>query len=369
MSGFLWMESTVLCLAKVNREKKYDIEPVVACLPPPQSNSNPHNFSDRGPWPYKLGPSYCKLDLTVAVDEKESAPDGTVHVGFTRLTLVNGEDGKLGYLKPDICQYSESSDLNDGVEYIDVVQFDESNPYKAYVNVTFDVKEPMPLCAFVQICHGTDSASYVPPNALLTGNAIWENPYGYLPGTEYAYIPVLFLNFLLFSGFFIFYSILFIRHRETSLPLHLGTMVVLFLYTLVALVWYLIYKNSNRTGMPICCPAPGTVMFGVIILVLMQATFRCLILCVCLGYGVVHPKLSKVQTFFVILLTALFIVTGIISYSYKFLSSTMDMKKQGAADMPAFLVDSTFMTWIYVSLISQLDDLREKREIYKVSRN
>ncbi len=360
-SGFSWMEHIALCMGKVKREKKYDIGPVVAWLLP-QSISNPHNFSDQGPWPYKDGPSYSKLNLTVAVDEDKPLQNAHVHVGFTELVLQSTDDGRMEYMAPNLCQNPLLPDW----ARVYVLQFDENNPREAYINLTFNVEVPTPLCAWVQLC--ADGSVLGPGTlpALLTGNAIFENPYGYLPGTMYALLPLLFSTLLLLCGVFIFYTILFVRHRETSLPLHLGTLAVLFLGICEALASYLAVKYVNHTGTPFCCPSPGIVLVSVSIKIVMRATFRCLILCVCLGYGIVHPKLSKMQTFFVILLTALFIITGIYSAWYKMLSEGTVKKQNGAADLPAFFVDSAFMIWIYISLVTQLEDLHAKHEMYKV---
>ncbi len=336
----------------------------------PQSISNPHNLSDKGPWPYKKGPSYSHLNISIVANESEFVNSTKVYVGFTKLVTISTENGQLEYVSPDLCAIpiGDNSEAVSENFRLHVLDFDRNGTPVAHVDVTFDVLEPMPLMTLVQLC--TDEYEYIsgvgyPQTAVLTGTAIFENPYGYLPGAMYPLMPLYFVVFLILGAIFVLFTYLLIRHRETSLPLHSGSWIVLLIGILHSLVWFLAYQYVNRTGTPLCCPSPGIVVFALTLEVVLRAAFRCLILCVCLGYGIVHPKLTTMQTFFVILLTALFIVTGFYSAWYRTLSHG-SMKQKSAADVPAFFVDSTFMIWIYVSLISQLEDLQEKGETYKV---
>ncbi len=310
----------------------------------PQSISNPHNLSDKGPWPYKKGPSYALLNFSVVVNESEFM-NSKVRVGFTKL-ITSSENGQLKYVPPDLCPISIGQDNyvpNNSRLY--EIDFDGNGPHVANISIKFDVHYPMPLLTFIQLC--TDEST--PDTAVLTGSASFENPYGYLPGTMYPFLPLYFGIFLILGVAFSLFTYLLVRHRETSLPLHFGSWIVLLIGILDALIWFWGLQYINRTGTPLCCPSPDILVFALTLEVVLHAVFRCLTLCVCLGYGIVHPKLTKLQTFFVIFLTALFIVTGLYSTWYRTLSNG-SMQKKNAATVPAFLVDSAFMVWIYISL-------------------
>ncbi len=295
--------------------------------------------------------------MTVTVDDTVQDTSVTVKVGFVNAVISDAGNGQTTYQTPDICSGYQPS-LDERVVGVK----GKLDGKMIYINETFHVLQRMTLLTTVQLCEDVSLANV---GASLTGSATFENPYGYLPGTMYPKMPSYMVLFLLLCGFLSYYTLLLIRHRETALTLHLGTWVVLFIAICSSLIWFLAYKYVNKTGTPFCCPSPGIVLSALTIEVLLRAIFRCLILCVCLGYGIVYPKLSKIQTIFVILLTALFAVTGIYSAWYKTLSHGT-IKQKNSADMPSFFVDSIFMVWIYISLITQLEDLHEKREMYKV---
>ncbi len=327
----------------------------------PQSISNPHYLSDKGPLPYTKGPSYSNLDLKVVGNQEDFVNGTKVRVAFMKLIIEIMEDGNMGIQLVNLCDVPKD-DSADGNPKILEIDFDGSKPPVANINRTYDVPSPMPLLVQVQLCPGTSDTTGL---AGLTGRAVFENPYGYLPGAMYPLLPLNFAIGLTLALVFSIFTYLLVKHRETSLPLHFGSFVVLGIGILDSLSWTLVYIDANRTGTPLCCPSPSKVVFALTMNVMLRASFRSLILCVCLGYGIVHPKLSKVKTFFVILLTALFIITGIYSAWYRTLSYGT-LKQKNAADVPAFFVDSTFLVWIYLSLISQLEDLQAKGEIFKV---
>jgi hypothetical protein len=93
-----------------------------------------------------------------------------------------------------------------------------------------------------------------------------------------------------FVIFGVFYFLLFIKHRDFLLPLHSAILAVFFIATLEATVWFAAYTHINSTGQPYCCPFPGVVAAGMILEALRSTLSRAVLLCVCLGYGVVRPK-------------------------------------------------------------------------------
>ena len=151
----------------------------------------------------------------------------------------------------------------------------------------------------------------------ISGETTWRNPYGYLPGELYAYLPffgTMTLAYLVLGGVWLF---LCLRYRQVllSLQVYLGGVrplpaprpapprpappahnppspparQLLALGLFEAFTWYLEYARFNTGG----TRGAGLVTLGVLVSTVRKTASRVLLLAVCLGYGVVRPTLGS----------------------------------------------------------------------------
>ncbi len=107
-----------------------------------------------------------------------------------------------------------------------------------------------------------------------------------------------------------------------------------FLFALAeATLWYATYQSLNLTGEPYCCPFPPTVVGSLVLQIFRQTFARTLLLVVCLGYGIVRPKLMSAE----------WMAIAIVSF-----------------------MDVIFLTWIYLAIHSTIRILTEFNQSVKL---
>ena len=80
-----------------------------------------------------------------------------------------------------------------------------------------------------------------------------------------------------------------------------------------AILWCVAFITINRTGHPYCCPFPPIVSAAQLVQIVRQTLARVLLLVVSLGYGIIRPKLQRMEWILVGLVTAFYFVAGILS--------------------------------------------------------
>ena len=97
-------------------------------------------------------------------------------------------------------------------------------------------------------------------------------------------------------------------HRDKLIPLQLGVACVMLLGLVEVCTWFFTYTSKNASGVPVCdaddsCPPlTDDIMAAAVLSVGKRCVSRVLLLVVCLGYGVVKPKLSRGNAVLVALL-------------------------------------------------------------------
>ena len=109
------------------------------------------------------------------------------------------------------------------------------------------------------------------------------------------------------------YSVLFLLHRESAIPLHYAILFVFSVALSESAVWFLAYDSINSTGSPYCCPFPPLVVAALVMQMFRQTFSRTLLLIVALGYGVVRPKLMPQEWTAVFIVSALYFAAAVVS--------------------------------------------------------
>jgi len=172
----------------------------------------------------------------------------------------------------------------------------------------------------------------------------------------------------LFSCFFLFY---YFQNRESILPLH-NAFLTVFLFALAeATMWYATYQALNLNGEPYCCPFPPTVVASLVLQIFRQTFSRTLLLVVCLGYGIVRPKLMTAEWVAISIVTILYLIAAIVAQV-----SDIILVQDGEGDpsnssviafkVPELIMDVIFLTWIYLAINSTIRILTEFQQTVKL---
>lgn len=217
----------------------------------------------------------------------------------------------------------------------------------------------------VQFC--TDTFDY----ADIKGTITFKNPYGYLPGMFYGYLPFEGARMVALVLFGIAYLFSIYKHWDELLPLHGAILFVLGVAILEATMWFAAYAQLNNTGQPYCCPFPNIVAASLIFSVLRRTTTRALLLVVCLGYGIVRPKLQNAEWIAVSLITGLYFIASIVDESATIMRESNVKHDPNNSlsvywELPAMLLDIVFLTWIYLALSSTVRILQEYQQTFKL---
>ena len=127
-------------------------------------------------------------------------------------------------------------------------------------------------------------------SVLVSGHTTWLNPYGYLPGELYPFLPFFGALSLAYVALGVVWLVLCLRHCAQLLPLQSCISAVLFLGMVETATWYFDYVSFNAGGTRGVAP----VVLGVLLSTVKKTVSRLLVLVVCLGYGVVRPTLGSV---------------------------------------------------------------------------
>jgi len=198
----------------------------------------------------------------------------------------------------------------------------------------------------------------------MTGQIVWMNPYGYLPGELYHFIPLFSYLTLAYIVLSVLWGVLCLIHREDLLFLQHYVTAVIVLGLLESATWYFDYRNFNMTGTrPI-----GPVIVGVVLSSIKRTLSRLLVLVVCMGYGVMKPSLGNDQKNKVILLGIVyFIFSSIYDVMSSYSQMTFIMQHIRAFFLfPVAALDSLFFLWILQEISSNIQQLTVRQQEAKL---
>mmetsp|Transcript_18727 Transcript_18727/g.34957 ORF Transcript_18727/g.34957 Transcript_18727/m.34957 type:complete len:510 (+) Transcript_18727:52-1581(+) len=218
----------------------------------------------------------------------------------------------------------------------------------------------------IQTC--TDSSIYL--SSSLAGEVIFKNPYGYVPGEQWGIIPFETVRAAVTTALAVMYGVLCYIHRDGLLPLHKAVFVALVVCAVSAILWCAAFITINSSGHPFCCPFPPVVSAAQLVQILRQTLARLLLLVVSLGYGIIRPKLQRVEWAMVGLVTVFYFVaalsyqiTDIVFFDVHPNSQQVQSK---TLLYPALLADFVFLAWIYLAMSSTIRILNEFKQTHKL---
>lgn len=202
------------------------------------------------------------------------------------------------------------------------------------------------------------------------GSVIFKNPYGYVAGDNYGLIPFENVRMILYFLFAVFYLYRYIKNRESTLPVHKAVLVVFLISLAEATMWNAAYLTINKSGQPLCCPFPPTVIGALILQIFRQTASRTLLIIVALGYGIVRPKLMPSEWMAIAICTGLYFIAVSISKISEIII-LKDVHNNGEVSksfqIPEIFMDVLFLTWIYLALGSTIRILSEFQQTYKLA--
>lgn len=195
-------------------------------------------------------------------------------------------------------------------------------------------------------------------------HVIAMNPFGYLPGDMYGFLPFYgWMSLLYLSCAFIWFAfnacywkdLLYVQNCITG---------VLFLCLVEMAVWYFDYKNLNTEGVR----HTVAMVTGMIFSVARRSVSRMLVTAVSWGYGVVKPTLGGIRKKIILLGSVYFIFAFafecLISYNQ---TNEVPQILRMVLAVPVAVLDGIFWWWIFVSLHRTVQNLEQRRQTAKLA--
>jgi hypothetical protein len=205
------------------------------------------------------------------------------------------------------------------------------------------------------------------PPVSVSGRLAFENPYGFLSGKSVGFLPFYALMVVLYLGLMCAFLFFVVRHCASLLWLQWCLFGLIVLGFVEACGWLLLYLQLNYSGVPVCCPLYSGAVAAVVINVVKRAVSRCLLLSVCLGFGVVRPVLPRRISCVIAVLGVLFV--GFATYADIRINnvSTTSGSAQDPAGLPVTALDVLFVTWTYYALVRVQDELEARGQGAKLA--
>jgi hypothetical protein len=208
--------------------------------------------------------------------------------------------------------------------------------------------------------------------AKIDGEITFRNPYGFLPGELFGFLPFEGARMVAYVLFGIVYLYFYCRYFSSTLPLHMGVLAVYLVALAEATTWYASYQQINLTGQPYCCPFPEPVVAALVLQIFRQTLSRTLLVVVGLGYGIVRPKLLPSEWVAVVVVTVAYFVAATVAQVSEIVvgndvhdnANTPD--RVLGSEVPELIMDVIFLSWIYLALNATIRVLTEFQQGFKL---
>lgn len=115
--------------------------------------------------------------------------------------------------------------------------------------------------------------------------------------------------------------------------------------------WFFTYKMLNTTGQTVCCPYPRMIIVSTFVKIMAGMVARVVTTLICLGYGVIRPRISWPEIFVVSGLgVCYFVAVGSLEISQIVNQSDGDMKPPAVWEFLVIVTNACFGGWIFTSL-------------------
>ncbi len=196
----------------------------------------------------------------------------------------------------------------------------------------------------------------------ITGHTEWINPYGYLPGELYGFMPFYGRISVTYLVVAFFWMITCFRNFKQLLMLQTFITAVMALGMIEMLLRYYDFHDLNKHGtrnMPLMLSA---VLFTSI----KKVISRMLVLIVSMGYGVVRPSLGE-GGYKVAVIGAMYFAFASVQHAVESVSHSEKITfSKYLLLLPVALLDVLFYFWIFRALIITIKTLEIKRQNIKL---
>lgn len=165
------------------------------------------------------------------------------------------------------------------------------------------------------------------------------------------------------------------------LAVHKTFLVVLLFAVMEAAMWFAAYQMLNATGTPYCCPFPGLVIASMVLQAMRQTLCYSFLLVICLGYGIVRPRLMRLEQVSVLVVSSLYLLAAMLSQVSDIVEGEHQQQQQqqqvgvwsratspsaSRFKMPQLFLDLVLIVWIYLALTSTMRILAEFQQSEKL---
>lgn len=202
-------------------------------------------------------------------------------------------------------------------------------------------------------------------NATVTGEVIFKNPYGYLPGKAYSLMPFNGWLALFYLVLGIAYLVLCALHWRELLQVQYGLAGIIALGMIDSMTWYFVFVSFNNEGIL----TSAAMFFAVTFTVLKKTVTRALFLLVAMGLGVVKSTIGATKYKVLLLIAGCFAVDlaqEILEVNHNFVPGfTITQASLLFLNLPSAIIYTTFLWWLYVSLQRTRQQLILRRQTLK----
>ena len=225
--------------------------------------------SDEGPFPFSGGDSYVLADLRAKLSMKGARANVTVMAFSTdeELDSIDSIDLCLGNINTVSPREKRKT-------------FAVTGDHPSHLYLKYSVHTAGLQYLALQVCDGGWLSGME-----LQGVFEFKNPYGFVPGRYFGFLPFEGARCIFFALFVLYYLCVLCAHSGRLLPLHFLTFIVLLVCVAESAAAFAGYLEQNRTGQPQCCPFPRIVVASMVLELLRRGATRVLLLVVSLGYG------------------------------------------------------------------------------------
>eukprot|EP01116_Phalansterium_solitarium_P023148 TRINITY_DN7966_c0_g1_i3.p1 TRINITY_DN7966_c0_g1~~TRINITY_DN7966_c0_g1_i3.p1 ORF type:complete len:553 (+),score=128.31 TRINITY_DN7966_c0_g1_i3:164-1822(+) len=227
----------------------------------------------------------------------------------------------------------------------------------------FDVGKSGMYYLYLINCVTDDQGEYVSVFVDGEPGATFMNPYGYLNGELYGFLPFFGAMALVYLLFGIIWFIMSARHFRELLKLQNAIAGVIALGMVEMATWYFDNLGYNQHGRNYI----GAMIVGVIVSTFKRTVSRILVLSVSIGFGVVRPTLGAARNKVILL--------GVLYCGFSMALNIVELVQRTAAVSPTFVIflvfpvailDTAFYWWIFLSLMRTIQQLTLKKQIIKL---
>ena len=186
-----------------------------------------------------------------------------------------------------------------------------SSRFYAHARMAYKVKQSGLHSVIMEICSSYEDWGVLDAATEVRGTMEFRNPYGYLSGIFFGYLPFEGGRAVVFFVFAVINFFLLYAHRKSLMLVHYSIMSVVVVAFAESLTWFIAYEGMNMGGQPYCCPFPRAVVAAMVFKMLRRTLSRTLLLVVCLGYGIARPALTMREVFAVAVLSFCYLVASV----------------------------------------------------------